>query len=272
MKHYPLLPDNDWECDLQAMASLVDDRTRAILINNPSNPCGSNFSIQHLQAICAVARKYGLPIISDEIYGGLVFDGKFAPMHIHSGDVPVITVSGIGKEFVVPGWRLGWLVLHDKGTGRLRDLGIGMRNLTQLLLGANSLMQHMLPRILCPQKNCDDATASALQEFGDHYKGVLRGNADLLSTVFADTPALSASKPAGALYAMIGINLSHLNPLEISSDEDFAKLLLQEENMFVFPMHFFGLKNYLRIVISCPEEVLVDACDRLKDFCKRHGK
>jgi tyrosine aminotransferase len=76
------------------MDSLVDSNTKAIVINNPSNPCGSNFTAEHLVAIAAVARKHNLPIIADEIYAGCVFKGEFSPMHVHSGDVPVISVGG----------------------------------------------------------------------------------------------------------------------------------------------------------------------------------
>ena len=94
VRHYPLLPEKDWTCDLEAMDKLIDSRTRAIVISNPSNPCGSNFSAEHLRDICAVARKHNVLIIADEIYCGLVFDGDFSPLFVHSGDVPVISVGG----------------------------------------------------------------------------------------------------------------------------------------------------------------------------------
>lgn len=77
------------------MDAQVDSRTRAILINNPSNPCGSNFSAEHLLGIAAVARKHNLMIIADEIYGRCVFEGEFYPMHLFSGDVPVVSVGGM---------------------------------------------------------------------------------------------------------------------------------------------------------------------------------
>lgn len=76
------------------MDRLVDSNTKAILINNPSNPCGSNFSASHLKEIAQVARKHGLPIIADEIYGGVVFNGNFEPMNVYSEDVPVISFGG----------------------------------------------------------------------------------------------------------------------------------------------------------------------------------
>lgn len=91
--------EKDWECDLEAMDAAVDARTKAILITNPSNPCGSNFTAEHLVGIAAVARKHNLLIIADEIYGRCVFKGVFSPMHLYSGDVPVVSVGG---QFTLP--------------------------------------------------------------------------------------------------------------------------------------------------------------------------
>jgi tyrosine aminotransferase len=94
VKQYPLIPEKSWSCDIEAMDKLIDSKTKIIVISNPSNPCGSNFTAEHLKEICAVARKHNLPILADEIYAGLVFTGEFAPLHVHSGDVPVISVGG----------------------------------------------------------------------------------------------------------------------------------------------------------------------------------
>eukprot|EP00604_Paraphysomonas_vestita_P000182 CAMPEP_0174824670 /NCGR_PEP_ID=MMETSP1107-20130205/36771_1 /TAXON_ID=36770 /ORGANISM="Paraphysomonas vestita, Strain GFlagA" /LENGTH=246 /DNA_ID=CAMNT_0016053271 /DNA_START=513 /DNA_END=1250 /DNA_ORIENTATION=- len=104
VKHYSLKPEKEWECDVEEMDSLVDENTKAILITNPSNPCGSSYSREHLIDIVAIARKHQVPIIADEIYGGLVFNGSFTPIASVSGEIPVLSVSGLAKEFIVPGW------------------------------------------------------------------------------------------------------------------------------------------------------------------------
>ena len=75
-RQYNLLPDQDWEVDLQHMESLIDDKTAAIIVNNPSNPCGSVFSIAHLKKILEIADKSKVPIIADEIYDNFVFPGQ----------------------------------------------------------------------------------------------------------------------------------------------------------------------------------------------------
>jgi tyrosine aminotransferase len=77
VRYYNLLPDSNWECDMDQMATLVDSRTRGLLINNPSNPNGSNFSVKHLHAILQFAQQAKLPIVADEIYADMVFSGAF---------------------------------------------------------------------------------------------------------------------------------------------------------------------------------------------------
>jgi tyrosine aminotransferase len=64
--------DNNWEADLQQLENLIDEKTVTIIVNNPSNPCGSVFSKAHLLNIIKLAEKYKLPIIADEVYGDMV--------------------------------------------------------------------------------------------------------------------------------------------------------------------------------------------------------
>lgn len=143
VKEYPLLPERDWEVDVAALEALVDDRTRAIVVNNPSNPCGSLFSDANLRGILAVAERKQLPIIADEIYGFMVFGGaKFSPIASLTTTVPVLSVSGMAKMFLVPGWRVGWIQVHDRHN-ILADSGVrqGLINLSQLILGSNTIAQ-----------------------------------------------------------------------------------------------------------------------------------
>jgi len=268
VKHYPLLPDDSWACDLDAMDALIDERTKGILINNPSNPCGSNFTVEHVKAIAAVARKHGLPIIADEIYAGCVFTGTFSPAHICSGDVPVISLGGLAKEFVVPGWRIGWLVVHDKGTGRLKELAQGIRSLSQIILGGCSLIQGAIPQLLCPAPN--SAEQRSLQIFSDCCKNILRENVTLCMRLLADNRVLDVIEPQGAMYALLRINTQYLTSGEIPNDEEFARLLLLEQNVFILPGKCFSVDNFVRLVICCPNEKVIDACERLNEFCHKH--
>ena len=113
-KNYQCLPDRQWEVDLTQLESLVDSSTRAILVNNPSNPCGSVFSKDHLMEILALAERHKLPIISDEVYEYMVFPpAVFHPLASLSTSVPILTCTGMAKKFIVPGWRIGWVLIHS---------------------------------------------------------------------------------------------------------------------------------------------------------------
>jgi aspartate/methionine/tyrosine aminotransferase len=116
-KEYNLLPEQDWQVDLDHMESMIDTNTVAIMVNNPSNPCGSVFDEDHIKDIIAIAEKYCLPIIADEIYDHFVFRGSdkiYTPIASLSVNVPVLSCGGLTKRFLVPGWRLGWITIHDR--------------------------------------------------------------------------------------------------------------------------------------------------------------
>jgi tyrosine aminotransferase len=143
---YRLLPEQKWEIDLIHLQSTImeiqqqqyefivtttqrqDFRKkkmciRGVVVNNPSNPTGAVYDEQHLVEIIQLCNVYHIPIIADEIYGDLIFDNhdsknKFIPMAQISAQmgrtVPIVTASGIGKQFLLPGWRVGWICFQDK--------------------------------------------------------------------------------------------------------------------------------------------------------------
>lgn len=119
--HYHLNPEQSWECDIEHLESIMlsHRNVRAIVVNNPGASTGAVFSEKHLTSIANFALAHQLPIIADEIYGDLTFgSNRFVPMAQVAArlgrQVPVVTASGISKQFLLPGWRVGWLAFHDK--------------------------------------------------------------------------------------------------------------------------------------------------------------
>jgi len=107
--------NRQWEIDLDHLEQLIDAETVAIVVVNPSNPCGSVYSKQHLLDVLAIAGRHFLPIIGDEIYGGMVFKGQqFYSLASLSKEVPILSCGGIAKQYLVPGWRVGWILIYDK--------------------------------------------------------------------------------------------------------------------------------------------------------------
>ena len=115
------LVEPDWTLDLEAVARAITPRTRAILINTPSNPCGKVFPPAELEALAALALEHDLFVFSDEIYEYFLFDGA---RHLSIATLPgmaerTITISGLSKTFSITGWRIGYLAADPRWTGAI---------------------------------------------------------------------------------------------------------------------------------------------------------
>jgi aspartate/methionine/tyrosine aminotransferase len=110
----PSIEENDWEPDLEKLHASITTKTRAIVLDHPNNPTGAIYSAQARQTIIDIAAENDLPIISDELYRNITYDGNTASsMAKMSKDVPVIVMSSFSKFFMKPGWRIGYLCFHD---------------------------------------------------------------------------------------------------------------------------------------------------------------
>lgn len=161
VQYYNLDPLNDWQVDLKHMESLINGKTRAILINNPGNPCGNVFSKQHILDILEIAERHKLPIIADEVYEFFTFPGvDFYSAASLSKNVPILTCSGLTKRFLMPGIRMGWLIISDRGN-KLEEVRLGFANIAGRNFGPNSTVQVALPKILkCVPKSFFDEVSS----------------------------------------------------------------------------------------------------------------
>lgn len=259
-RSYELKPEQNWEVDLESLESMIDENTAALVVNNPSNPCGSVFSRQHLQEIVDLAEKYFIPIIADEIYEHFVFSGKeYIAVSSLAKTVPVLSCGGLTKRFLVPGWRLGWIIIHD-AENNLGDVRKGLVNLASRILGGSTLVQGALPALL---KNTP-------QSYFDGLIETLHGHALLAYDAIKEIRGLKPIMPDGAMYMMIAIDTEHFP--EYPTDLHFVQDLVKEESVFCLPGQCFDYPNYIRIVLTAPEDMLREACSRIADFCEKHYK
>jgi tyrosine aminotransferase len=123
VQHHQQQNTNNNDNNMNKTTKKHGGRIRGIVINNPSNPTGAVYTKHHLQQIVQICQQYHIPIIADEIYGDMIFTNKnptirftsLAEIAAQMGQiVPVITASGIGKQFLLPGWRIGWICFQDK--------------------------------------------------------------------------------------------------------------------------------------------------------------
>ncbi|XP_076385395.1 tyrosine aminotransferase isoform X2 [Megachile rotundata] len=252
-------PDLGWEIDLNDLESQIDESTAAIIINNPSNPCGSVFSRDHTLDILDVAARYYVPIIADEIYEHMVFPGRtFHSLASLSRDVPILSCSGLTKRFLVPGWRMGWIIIHDRQNVLDKEIRKALHCLSQRIIGSNTLIQGALPAIL---KNTP-------QKFYDDIMRTLYNHSKLAYNCITKIPGLKPIMPDGAMYMMVYIDLPCFP--EFNSDLEFVQRLLMEESVFCLPGQCFDYPSYMRLVITIPADMIEEACQRIQEFCKRH--
>nr|XP_025039548.1 tyrosine aminotransferase [Pelodiscus sinensis] len=259
VKFYNLLPERAWEIDLKHLESLVDEKTACLIVNNPSNPCGSVFSKSHLQKILAVASRQCVPILADEIYGDMVFaEGKYKPIAALSTNVPILSCGGLAKRWLVPGWRMGWILVHDRRDIFGNEIRDGLVRLSQRILGPCTIVQGALEHIM----------RRTPPEFYHNTLSFLKSNADLCYAALSAVCGLQPVRPAGAMYLMVGIEMEHFP--EFENDVEFTEQLISEESVLCLPATCFEYPNYFRVVLTVPEALMVEACSRIQEFCERH--
>ncbi|CAN0915591.1 Probable aminotransferase TAT2 [Linum grandiflorum] len=239
VRHYDLLPDKGWDIDLEAVEAIADENTVAIAVINPGNPCGNVFSYDRLLQIAETARNLGILVIADEVYGHLTFgDKEFIPMGIFGSIVPVLTLGSLSKRWLVPGWRLGWLVATDP----------------------NRILLHS--GIVDTIKDCVNISADP---------ATLIQVADFCYDKFQDMHGISCPhKAEGAMFIMIKLNLSEFETIE--DDMDFCLKLSEEESVILIPGMAVGLKSWIRVNFATDISTMKVALERIKTFCERHAR
>ena len=135
------------------------------------------------------------------------------------------------------------------------------------MIGASSLLQSALPRVLTPAADSEDEKSLSL--FRDKYMHTLRKNTQICVNSLQNVSELKTNAPKGAMYIMLQIDISKL--FDIKDDKEFAEKLLTEENLSVLPGACFNMGGYIRLVTCPPEEIFTEAVERLKVFCSRHN-
>ncbi|VAH81019.1 unnamed protein product [Triticum turgidum subsp. durum] len=262
-RHFDLVPEKGWEVDLDGVEAVADERTVAMVIVNPNNPCGSVYSYDHLAKIAETARKLRVMVISDEVYGHCVFGSKpFVPMGVFGETAPVVTLGGISKRWMVPDWRLGWIAASDP-KGVLRDKKVIQSIISYCGISVDpvTFVQGAIPQII----------AKTDEAFFENAMNVMREAAEICYQKLNDIDCITCPhKPEGSMVVMVKLDLCCLDGID--DDVDFCTKVAREESVVICPGSGLGMKDWLRITFAVDRPLLEDGLERVKSFCNRHGK
>lgn len=246
---YSLAEENDFQIDFDELEGLVTEKTKAIVIINPSNPIGSMFTLETLEKLADFAKKKDILVISDEIYEKIIYGNK---KHISIASLDgmkerTITINGFSKTYSMTGFRLAYIAAPEEF---IRVLNIIHQHNTSC---ATSFVQH--------------GGITALKEGGDASEEMVKEykrRRDYIIEKVNSIEGLSLNAPDGAFYAFINIK-----GLGISSEE-FCNYLLDEECVAIVPGTVFGSagEGFVRFSYASSYEDIVEGLNRMEKACK----
>jgi alanine-synthesizing transaminase len=254
-------PDNGWQPDVDHIRTLVTPATRALVVIDPNNPTGATYPAPTRKALLDIADTHNIPLLADEVYADLAYDGPVPAFASQNLDAPVITFSSLSKAYLAPGWRSGWMAVG--GDGRLDGVFAAIKKLADGRLCSTGPMEHALVAALT-----GDRSHQAV------FRAALRERAILSHARLNAIEGISSVMPSAAFYAMPRVAL----PPGVT-DEDYVLALLRETGVLCVYGSGFGTNpadGFFRVVfLASPAElsVIYDLIAGFtRDFLARDGR
>ena len=231
----------------EQLEQAITDKTKAIILNNPSNPTGAVYPKEALKAVADVCVKHDLYIISDEIYDKLVYDGvPFTSVAALSDEIKAhtILINGVSKTYAMTGWRLGY------ACGPAPIIKIMTKIHQSAIMSAPTTSQYAAITAL---KECDGEIDRMRDEYNMRRRLVVRSFNDMGLTCF---------EPRGAFYAFPCIKSTGM------SSQEFCTKLLEQKHVAIIPGDAFGAsgEGYCRVSYAYSVEHLTEALKRIREF------
>ena len=251
---YRLNPFDGWKIDFEDIEQKMDESVRLLVLINPNNPTGNVAGAEEIDRLISIAEQWpNCMIVADEIYDGLDFTGRQVSAASRSTNVPVFTLNGVSKVYYAPGWRIGYMALHDpmKKLGAVRD-GI----------------ERLLRSRLCASTPAQMGYFSGLESSRDWmktYSQKVISQRDLCLRRIAEIDGLEVEAPGGAFYMFVRLTDEKWS----SNDKQFVLDLLHQEHVLVVHGSGFSTemgRGHFRLVYLANEEVLNESFDRIERF------
>lgn len=257
--HYLCDEQQDWQPDLDDIRSKITARTRALVIINPNNPTGANYSREMLDSLLQVARDNDLVVFADEIYDKILYDEeKHISIASIADDLLFVTFNGLSKSYRVAGFRVGWLVVSG-AKHRAENFIEGLDMLASMRLCANVTGQHAIQTALGGYQSINDLVLPT---------GRLGKQRDKAWEMLNAIPGVSCVKPKSALYLFPRLDP---NIYKIEDDEAFVLDLLRQEKVLIVQGSAFNWPNpdHFRIVFLPSMDDLEESISRIGRYLER---
>jgi alanine-synthesizing transaminase len=246
-------PASGWLPDVREVEKLVTPRTRALVVIDPNNPTGATYPEDVRRALIEIADRHNIPLLADEVYGDLAYDGPVPPMASLHPDAPIISFSSLSKAYLAPGWRAGWMAVGR--TDRLDEVLAGVKKLADGRLCSTGPMEHAIPAAL-------DGDRSHEQRF----RAALRERAALTVERLNAIEGIQTVAPSAAFYAMPRVSL----PPGVT-DEDYVLALLRATGVLCVYGSGFGAApadGFFRVVFLADPKELSAIYDLVAEFTR----
>lgn len=247
--------ENDFKYTVNDLEKALTNKTKAIILNSPSNPTGTAYSEAELKDIAEWAVKNNIFVVSDEIYEKLIYDGEKHVSIASLGDEIkdlTIVINGMSKAYAMTGWRIGYLAAHKEIVSVINNVQAHTTS------NPSSIAQYASVEAL-------NGSQEVIEEMIKHF--IERRN--FMVEKVNEIKGLSCRKPKGAFYVMA--NFSELKGktikgITINTSLDFASLLLEEGKVAVVPGIAFGSDDYIRLSYATSMDNIVEGLNRIKNI------
>ena len=247
--YIPMDPENGFQVDVEAIKAAVTDKTKMLILNNPSNPTGAVFSKENLAEICKLAVERNFLVLADEIYSRLVYDGaEFHSVASFPGMRDrAIVISGFSKTFAMTGWLVGYIATDAKLAARI------LRTHQYSTTCSPTFIQVALAEAMDTPRTRKQVE-EMIQAFANRRQ--------LIMGLLDDIPGLTYVKPYGAFYIMVDVS-----GLGMTSTE-FAQKLLEEKYVATVPAVGLDDKTgkFVRFSYATSEENIQEGLRRVKEL------
>ena len=241
----PTYEEEDFQIDVDRLESLITERTKALVINSPSNPTGNCLTVETMEKIAEIAEKYDLIVVSDDIYTAFSYQNPFVPFASLPGmKERTIIINSFSKNFTMTGWRVGNIIAPDYIIKIVQQIN------ENVVFTAPSISQRAAIFAL---HHRDEVQPPMVEE----YRKRMFYAAERINAI----PKLSVIyPPKGSFYLFINIKGTGLGSV------DAADMILREAHVLTLPGNAFGEcgEGYVRIACTVGIDTLKEAFDRIE--------